>query len=240
MESHYITEVIKYCQESGQLKDDEILQVEWLYVVAFSHRDFEPVYLQKAVVSNPKVFSLLTSFIFKRSEGVDEPEEISDQARENRAKAAWYALKGINILPGANGGSIDSQQLREWVDQARAFLLDMGRADIGDGQIGTYLSNSPVGEDGVWPHEAVRNVIESIQSENFDNNFLIGRLNSRGVTVRHPYAGGAQEKEISAEYRSDAEKIQFLYPRTAKILRSLADSYSIRADREDEFVEIHH
>ena len=238
MDVYYIEEVIKYCQECGQLTDSEIQQIEWPYVVAFSHGNFEPVYLQKAVISDPKSFSQLICYLYKRSEGQDEPENISDEIKENRATAAWHLLRMLKVLPGTIGDVLESRKLTEWVDKARASLRENGRVDIGDDRIGDYLSRCPVGEDGLWPHEAVRDVIETIQSENFERGFIIGRRNLRGTTVRHPYAGGAQERELAAKYEQDAQKIQLIHPRTAKVLRELAKSYSQDANQQDNYVEI--
>ena len=117
-------------------------------------------------------------------------------------------------------------------------MKGFARIKIGDDQIGTYLSRSPVGNDGIWPHESVRAVIERTNSEEIEFALKIGRKNSRGVTSRHPYAGGDQERKLAQEYKSDAKKIQLISPRTAGILRAIAKSYESEAKREDQAVEI--
>jgi hypothetical protein len=136
------------------------------------------------------------------------------------------------------GEDIDKDILNSWVDEARTVFKESGRIGIGDFQIGNFLSCSQVGKDGIWPHESVRNILERIKSEDIENRIVCGRMDARGVTFRHPYAGGSQERELALSYHNNAEKIQLVWPRTAAVLRSIAESYERDADREDQSVEI--
>ncbi len=66
----------------------------------------------------------------------------------------------------------------------------------------------------------------------------VGRRNSRGVTSRNPYDGGDQERSLAQKYRTDAESMQLIWPRTAAILFSIAKSYEYDAAREDREVDL--
>ena len=128
--------------------------------------------------------------------------------------------------------------LSSWVRNSRALLDNAGRLDIGDDRIGAFLARCLNGHDGVWPHEAIRDVIESIRSDALDSGFIVGKLNLRGTTSRSPFDGGQQEREIAVHYQTDAESLELSYPRTAEILRRLANSYRQDANREDQRADL--
>lgn len=84
----------------------------------------------------------------------------------------------------------------------------------------------------------MRSIIEQCRSKEIDQSIKVGKRNSRGVTSRHPYAGGAQERALAKKYYKDAQSIQLIFPRTAEILISIAKDYEWDADREDRNVEL--
>ena len=71
------------------------------------------------------------------------------------------------------------------------------RAEIGDAKISEILANAPSGEDGAWPCEPVRDLLDALSySEHIGNGFITGRFNQRGVTSRGIYDDGAQERDL--------------------------------------------
>ena len=122
--------------------------------------------------------------------------------------------------------------------RARLLLSESGRADVGDEVIGESFAYCPTGEDGIWPAEPVRDMIERIGSQELENGFLIGRLNSRGVTSRGVYDGGQQERDLAAQYREWSTITASKWPRTSRILRSVSDSYERDARRQDAEAEL--
>jgi len=50
------------------------------------------------------------------------------------------------------------------IREAREILAGKNRCEIGDFLIGQILAAPPIGEDGAWPHPAVRAVIEDLAS----------------------------------------------------------------------------
>lgn len=236
---HAILKAIEFIQDSSGLEAESIRRLEWAYLRIFRFERFPPRYLSKYVAESPDFFAQLVSWVYRRSDDNEDPkEELTEDQVQQRAEIAWELLRTISILPGAKGDAIDPHVLNGWVDSARAILKETGRADIGDDQIGAYLSRSPIGNDGIWPHESVRTVIERIKSEKIDDAIRCGRRNYRGVTTRHPYAGGEQERKLAQAYYNDAGKIQLVSPRTAGMLRAIAKSYEWEAEREDQAVEI--
>ncbi|GAW86883.1 hypothetical protein bplSymb_SCF04401P006 [Bathymodiolus platifrons methanotrophic gill symbiont] len=147
-------------------------------------------------------------------------------------------LDTLSILPGVVGEDINKDILNSWVDEARAIFEESGLVDIGDSKIGTYLAGSQVGNDGIWPHESVRDVLERIKNKQIEDGIICGKINARGVTYRGQYAGGLQEKELACRYKEDAEKIDCIFPNTAGVLRSIAEKYEKQAVIHDQSVEI--
>jgi hypothetical protein len=58
--------------------------------------------------------------------------------------------------------------------------------------IGQVLAWSPVDAEGYWPTEPVRDLLEQLQSEDFETGLRISLGNKRGVTSRGLFEGGTQ------------------------------------------------
>lgn len=233
-----ITTAIEYIQDSAELPVERIAQIEFLYLTIF-HERVKPRYLNDMVASDPNFFVQLVKWLFKRSDGVIEDKDTeSEELRNQRAESAQALLRLISSLPGSTGATIEQDKLNIWVDQARELLGEADRGEIGDNLIGKYLARCAKGTDDIWPHEAVRNVIERVRSADLERGVSTSRFNSRGVTSRSPYEGGIQERKLAASYREDAQKLEFTHPRTSGILRELAEEYDRIAHDHDRRVEL--
>ena len=84
------------------------------------------------------------------------------------------------------------------------------------------------------PVEAVRDALESAPGEHLGQGFAVGVYNKRGVTSRGLAEGGEQEYQLAREFHDWAAAIGDTHPRTAAILRSIADSYTNDGRRNDE------
>lgn len=155
------------------------------------------------------------------------------------ATQAWWVLHQWKGFPGRrDDGSLDGAVMASWVRAARLALADVDRSDVGDEMVGQALSHSPVGVDGAWPAEPVRDILEAIGSRDLENGLLIGRMNARGATWRGLYDGGTQERELAENYRDWSATTRAKWPRTARILRDIAESYERDARREDTKAEL--
>lgn len=234
-----ILKAIEYIQDAAELREEDIRQIEWAYLRIFRFEKLKPRYLLKSVSEDPNFFAQLVIWGFRRNDGrEDSDEEMTKEQIQQRAGIAWELLRTLSIIPSSEGADIDSNRLNEWVAQARTILKNAGRGGIGDDRIGDYLSHCPVGSDGIWPHEAIRSVIESVRSKELEDAVSSGKRNLRGVTTKNPYAGGEQERALAQKYSDDAEAIQLISPRTAGVLRSIAKSYEWEASNEDRRVEL--
>lgn len=119
----------------------------------------------------------------------------------------------------------------------RAHLSAGGSEHDYDGQIGEVLASSPDGRDGMWPAEQVRDILESMGNSKLEEGLLRGRINRRGITTRGVFDGGVQEVDLAASYRDHSRRMNARWPRTAGILRILAEDYEREAFREDNEAE---
>ena len=98
--------------------------------------------------------------------------------------------------------------------------------------LGKLLSHAPVGADRIWPNEAVRDVMEKLQSEAISRGAHIGLYNARGPHWRGE--GGDQERELADKYRVWAEALQFTHPfLSSTLLMSMVKTYEREAKEHD-------
>ena len=217
---------------SESVREGEIARLEIPYLgVLLHHRPDMAFY--REVCKDPSLFADLVSWRFSRSDG-HEDEDVDDQTRLNRAHLAFNTLWRLRGLPGlAEDGSIDSKGLLTWISEARRLCKERDREVIGDQQVGQVLANAPVGDDGIWPCEPVRDLLDALASHHIGIGFTTGRSNLRGVTSRGPFEGGEQEQSLADRYREDAAKITAKWPFAAQLLSKLATNYEADARQED-------
>lgn len=196
----------------------------------------EPSSLNRVLATQPEHFVELVEQAFRSRS--DQGRNLND-AERGLATQAWWVLHQWKGFPGRRAdGSLDGAMMASWVKSARLALAEADRSDIGDEIIGQALANSPVGDDGVWPSEPVRELLETIGSRDLESGLVVGRLNTRGVTWRGLYDGGIQERELEENYRRWSASTRANWPRTARVLREIADAYKRDARRQDTRAEL--
>ena len=204
---------------------------EWQYLPLLEHvRDLKALYA--TLGSDPDLFVQLVCHVYRAR---NEPQKEADERAAALSQQAWRVLHHWSALPGIrDDGTVDADKLRQWVRKVRFELAERDREVIGDQLVGAVLSTSPVGQDGVWPAEPVRDILEDVASQHLETGLRIGRYNARGVTSRGAYEGGAQELALAKQYLAWAAAVGARWPRTARLLRQLATGYETEARRMDE------
>ena len=192
-----------------------------------------PTTLIRYLSDDPKFFAQLIALIF-RSKDESDTESTEEQ---QRTASHWYRLlMNWNRIPGTQSdGSVNEDELLQWLESARSLCHDSGHLEVADSQIGQMLASraQPKDADAMWPCEEICDAIEEANSDDLDRGFQIGVRNRRGVTTRSPLDGGDLERKEAAKYRRWAELCDIDWPRTAASLRSVAASYEFDAQRED-------
>ncbi|MBD2303836.1 hypothetical protein [Nostoc sp. FACHB-190] len=267
--TYYIEQSFNVLERVGDIEDDKLAFLEWVYLPLLVHSERKPKLLYQELSKNPLFFVQILKFVYKSEEDIDEPVEI-DQATLNRAMLGYELLESWHQVPGLKeDGTVDLEELKNWVLQARVASQESGRGKIADIQIGHLLAYAPKSpesiplweiylfsmaiksesyslmrymsskmgysksSDGLWPDIAVREVIEEVASKQMELAIATGVFNKRGVWTKSIGEGGIQERQLAETYHFYAVVLADSYPRTATMLRSIADGYISDAHRED-------
>jgi hypothetical protein len=215
-----------------------IAGIEWALVPLLSNHHLQPRILHGELGRDPAFFVELVTLVYRGKN--EEPKEFSKDD-QLRARAAHKLLESWHTLPGTRpDGSIDPAALMTWVTDTRAQLAAADRTEIGDLRVGEVLGAGPMGDDGLWPHEAVRAVLEQVESPEIVRGAALEVYNSRGVVSKDLDEGGAQERELVERYRAYARAMEDEWPNTAGLLRDIASFYEHDATRSDTAVELRH
>jgi hypothetical protein len=190
--------------------------------------------LERYVEQHPEFFVQAVVWSYKRKSGEDPDEwRVPPDRLKHFAKNGHKLLDGIKRMPGHDDLDVlDYGRLSKWVQTVMTKCAELSRFEIGCVCIGKLFAHAPIGVDGVWPCEPVRQVIEDIQSEDMESGAHTGLYNLRGVHWRGE--GGAQERELADKYRKWAEALQYSHSFvSSKLLMGMVRTYEYEASRED-------
>lgn len=221
--------LFQYLWETDSEDEVRLARLEWQWLPVFPDRVM-PRNLRRVLESDPSFFVSLVERCY-HPRGVTNESTGHGPTDEDRAfgRHAYRIFRDWRTPPGTDGGSIDEHALLTWVRSAREALAGIERLAIGDEKIGEVLSGSPVGDDGAWPHPAVRDVIDEVMSPDLEQGIALGKFNSRGV---HGCDGGASERDRAEVCLQSAQTVQARWPRTAAMLRQIAASHANTSERE--------
>ncbi|MHB8637984.1 MAG: hypothetical protein ACYC96_16110 [Fimbriimonadaceae bacterium] len=229
--AHDVGRILDFISASGEVEPARVARLEFIFAELLTMIR-RPAAINNLMIEDPSLFVLMLRSVYKPQEGLVESSPSDDDLPP--PTLSHRLLDDLRTLPGSTpGGQVDVEVLRSWVASGRKLAAAAAREMMFDIRLGEWFAHSPRGADGGFPHEAVRTIIDDLESSELENGFVIGVLNSRGVTTRHMGEGGDQERTLAASYDSDAEKAKVKWPRTAAALRVLRDSYLDQAKQED-------
>jgi hypothetical protein len=237
---HYVVEIFKTLDKSGDVSDAQLAALEWSYLPLFEFSDRPPRMLQKALATEPRFFVEVLSKVYrpsKESSIEEHPPDYPDR-EQAIARQAYNLLGAWSRIPGTtDDGILEPAGLEAWVRAARIEAAQVGREAIADHQIGQVLAHASRDPVGIWPAVPVRDLIEITRSQELERGLFVGIHNRRGVTSRAMNDGGAQERDLAAYYRRCSEETALEWPRTSAVLEQIANSYEAEGTRHDEDTE---
>lgn len=240
LDNHDVEKAFKVINASSIFTLDQKAGLEFTYIDILRRRSVRPdAYgipnLERYVEAHPEAFIQAIVWAYKRRDGLNDPDEfrVPEEQISGLAERGHKLLGALQRIPGHNDlGELEKSRLLQWVMKVRCVAEDLSRLEISDHCIGQLLANAPIGEDGVWPCDPVRQVFEQLRSESIMEGAAIAIYNSRGVHFRGE--GGDQERELAAKYRKWGESLQFSHPYlSSKLLMAIARNYDREASDED-------
>jgi hypothetical protein len=232
-----IQELQRREQDDPRVDLHRLAKLEWVYLGLLDGHPVSPTALHKLLRDEPESFVEVLGLIYRpKSQPVGTVKEYSEDEKR-RAENAYRLLLSWRDVPGSRDGrTVDERTLLGWIHKARSLAEQRGLLESCDSRIGEVLAHAPGEADGSWPCIPLRDVLEEIgaDSEEIFQGLGVGILNKRGMYEKTLREGGAQERNLARDYRAYAEASKIEWPRTAEVLRRIAQSYEEEARREDE------
>jgi len=233
---YQVCQLLDLLAGSSDVDENRLAALEWAFLSLIARHERPPKLLHRELARDPDFFAQVVKLVYGAAG--EEPRELTDE-EQARDECGRELLQSWRTVPGRDeAGAIDADALADWVRRAREGTLASGRGASADYIIGEVLSGSPEGDDGAWPHPAVRDVIEEVASADLEQGLQIGLYNSRGIVMKDPSGGGAEERQLAERYARFAAAIGNRWPRTAAMLRRIEATYQKEARNEDEAAEL--
>lgn len=215
---HDILNLFEKLYSDQNIELDKLVQLEVSFLPYFRFNS-TPKGIIRHLHNNPIEYVDLITYNYKPDPGSDFTlKEHSDDQR----RLAYEIVEIFKVVPGCGETPISEREFKEWVTVAQEYADSIGYNSSFAYCFGQVLSYAPLGDDGIFPHEVVRDYFEHTHSEKLIKGFIYGKQSQRGV---YTATGGMEEKEISIKYHEEASKLRISYPHTAAILEKLAECY---------------
>ena len=139
-----------------------------------------------------------------------------------RILTSWQRPPGID-----SSGAVGYDRMRAWIGEAQRLLNIEDRRADGDGHIGRVLSAAPSDpSDGIAPPIPIRRLLEEGQTTALESGFQSGML--RGPTdIKMEWVGTlvTESQQAHQETLRNADTIAARWPRTARLLREVAEAH---------------
>jgi hypothetical protein len=233
--SHDISRILSELRSRSDIAKDDVARREYMALPLLSYRDDRGLALHDFMAENPAFFVEVVCAVFLPASRDKAKDEKSTDEESARARAAYRLLDSMHKLPGLeSNGAISESVLADWIAAVRKLGHEQDRAIVTDQQIGHLLAHAPSDpEDGAWPHHAVRTVLEQFCDRQIKRGLMIERHNMRGVYSKSLHEGGAQERDLAAQYRAWAQVSRSKWPCITEVLEEISRDWEEAARKED-------
>jgi len=245
LEHYYVKKAFECIDKTSELSLEQKASLEFAYLEVLDRswdRGSKSAIpnLERYIEEHPEVIVQAIVWAFKRNDGAADPAEfrVEEEKVKFMAEKGYKLIQALKRIPGSDeNGNVDFEHLARWTKTVRKSCAELSRGETADYVIGELFASAQIGKDGAWPCEAVRGLMEDIQSESMMRGAHIGVYNSRGVHTRGH--GGEQERQLAEKYRTWAQQIRTASPYVAsELLMRLTSTYEREAAREDTEAQI--
>ena len=224
IDRYHLTNIFKILQNRENVNIQKLFQLEMKYFDLFSNnKKIEPITIYKQLKSSPNFFVEILSVLFSSKR--------LNKNQKNNKKLKYIAQK--LYIKIKNSFFFDNEkEFFLWLSNLQNILNKLKSNDkklyrISIRTLGQMFAHSPKDfKDNIYPITYVRKAIESFNDiEDLKDGIYIGKLNSIGARFVDPVDPGKDYKKWAKEFKTNADKLRFEYPKTAKILDFLAFKY---------------
>ncbi len=221
-----IATLLKRLSRCGKVDDSTLTGLEWAYFRVLEYQAEHELVIYKSLITEPGLLVDLLA-CFYRPDGISkESRGEATEEQQQIASQAWKVLHDWRPFEKVEPNGMPScEVMTAYAEKLRAIAKERGFTAVAEDQLGKALSSCPAGEDGIWPHEVVRQLIERLNSPELCDGFVVGKENARGVTSRGIGDGGMQERKLAAQYRHWQMALAIPFPKTSALLGQLAEHY---------------
>lgn len=187
--------------------------------------------LNRSLAIEPRLYASLVALIYVKDN--QDRAEVTEEKKQ-RANNAYSIFMNIRFCPGEDVGLVRFNDIKNWVEIFETALKEQDQESLFSNLLGRVLAHSPIGEDGFYPCEAVRDIIEIYGNRDLYSSYTISVFNERGI---HSPTAGRAERELAEGYKRTADYLRVKYPKTAEIYDGLYTQYKREADSERESAE---
>jgi predicted ATPase len=234
-----IERVFSALDRDPDIDQKAVAQLEWFFFHSLKNTNRNLILFQELETS-PQLFTELIEIVYRRRGEPELPDDdtAGSSERKQKAQMAYEILEAWRGYPGKGLPEEEqNDQIVAWSEEVLRQTSGVDRTEVGAIALGRVLARIPDANDGHWPCEAARELLERCSNRHLVHGIMIGKRNLRGVTSRSAGEGGKLEREEASVYRDSANKLRDRWPRTAQMLDELAFSYEHDAEREDEVAQ---
>ena len=230
LSDHAIEAFFDKLKDADDLSLNEVALFEILYLHAFDP-DRPLTYFTRRIYNDPMWYITLLRLTYYRDMGKLNYSGSSQMNYKNLPGLINLAFERVDGLPGmdADTKTMNVAILEKWVNKTVELAREYQCIQANDTVLGKILSLSPVGVNGLWPLEAVCEILEEHHSREVKSGFICGKRNQRGVYI---VTYGIEEAKLAEYYSSCAKRLDAIYPFTADIVRCLGKTYQVQVNEE--------
>ncbi len=220
MSKYYLLEILKFVfkiNKNNFEKYEDMANVEMKFAGVLSWKEMKASkYYYKR---DPSHYAKLVDIIYLH-EGEEQGEKTKE--KKERIEMLFHFYYHVLFCPAEDNGDVDLHDLKNWVENFKIILDKQKQSHLFTHELGRLFAHSPVGNDGLYPHESVREIIEEISDDSFVSAYLASEIGKRGV---YSPDAGRTEMEMAIRYKENAEALRIKYSKTAEIFDFLYKRY---------------
>ncbi len=229
--NYQIVELIKFLQLAPLAPSEDIIKIEWAYILLSESNLATPKFLKNKLANDPDFFCEIVQIAYRSNEEKQSIKKLTSKEEESAFKADSL-LKKWKTPPGLQknqeSSSFCAKHFNKWLQHVEDLCIKSGHWEIALGIIGTVLVYAPADPDGLWIHRAVAKALNRQDANDMRNGFRMESINLRGFYKVDPT--GKPEKELAEKFRNKADEIENAgFQRFATTLRDLAKYYDKEA-----------